>query len=282
LVAAININAQGTEWPKLGGPYLGQTPPELTPVKFALGIVSTDAHEFSCSFSPDGDEFYFTRENKVMLTKLVDGVWIKSNTASFSENFSFEPYVTPDKKRLYFQTAGVVDGKPEMMTKYVERVGTDWSEVLDPGAPFNPGKTMHISATMDGTIYTTDISGGMGSESLGIIRYVNGNYEKLEKLGPPFNKTEKQQHPWIAPDESYIVFTVRRPGQNPVSVLFCSFKNKSGEWSEPIELNLGMDAGQPFVSFDGKYLFFTSGDPKVGSDIYWVSTKIINELRPKE
>jgi hypothetical protein len=122
----------------------------------------------------------------------------------------------------------------------------------------------------------------MGKEALGIIQKEEGEYKKLERLGLPFNKFEKQQHPWIAPDESYIIFTVRRPGQNLVSVLFCSFKDKFGEWSEPVELNLGMDAGQPFVSFDGKYLFFTSGDPKVGSDIHWVSTKIINELRSKE
>ena len=43
-----------------------------------------------------------------------------------------------------------------------------------------------------------------------------------------------------------------------------------------------MNAGQPFVSFDGKYLFFSTGDPRVGSDIYWVSAEVIEDLRPKE
>jgi hypothetical protein len=62
----------------------------------------------------------------------------------------------------------------------------------------------------------------------------------------------------------------------------CIFKNKDGKWSEPVELKLDMDAGQPYVSYDVKYLFLTSGDPKQGSDIYWVSAKIIEELRPKE
>jgi len=121
----------------------------------------------------------------------------------------------------------------------------------------------------------------MGSESLGIIRMINGKYEKLEKMGDPFNKTMNQQHPWIAPDESYIIVTVRRPGQNPASVLYCSFRDEKGLWTEPVELKLGMDAGQPFVTNDGKYLFFSTGNPKVGSDIYWVSAKIIEDLRPK-
>jgi Tol biopolymer transport system component len=283
LLAAITASSQQSDSPKLTGPYIGQTTPGTTPEKFAPGIVSTEAHEYACSFSPDGSEFYFTRNNSVNFTKLVDGVWTEPKVVSFSGDFSFEPSVTPDNKRLYFQSAGMVKGKMEMMTKYVERVDAGWSEVIDPGAPFNPGRSMHISATMDGTIYTTNITGGMGSESLGIIKKVNGSYEKLENLGTPFNKAPNQQHPWIAPDESYIVFTERKPGQNSVSTLFCSFRNKKdGTWSEPVELKLGMDAGQPFVSFDGKYLFFSTGNPRVGSDIYWVSAKVIEDLRPKE
>lgn len=274
----------------LTGPYLGQQPPGTTPEIFAKGIVSTDGHEFSCCFSPDGNEFYFARRNSktmqtgVMACRQINGVWTmpEPETALLPEGFTFEPFVTPDHKKLYFQIGGVVDGKPAMLTKYVGRDDEGWGKIIDPGAPFNPMKTMHISATTDGTIYTTDISGGMGSESLGIMKKINGEYQKLEKLGSPFNKTEQQQHPWIAPDESYIIFTVRRPGKNPVSVLFVSFKDKEGKWSEPKEIDLGMDAGQPFVTYDGKYLFFTTGDPRKGSDIYWVSAKIIVRRTPSE
>ncbi|MCU0461827.1 MAG: hypothetical protein MUF36_07430 [Bacteroidales bacterium] len=272
----------------LAGPYLGQKLPGITPEVFAPGIISSEKHEFSCCFSPDGNEFYFTRmnpeerQNYVMYTRLLDGVWIEPSIAPFAGPFTFEPFITPDNKRVYFQTGKVADGQLLMYTMFAERTDKGWSEAKDPGEPFNPMKTMHISCTLDGTIYTTDISGGMGSESLGMIRKVNGEYQKLEKLGTPFNNVEKQQHPWIAPDESYIVFTVRRPGQNPGSVLFCSFKNKGGKWSEPVELKMDMDAGQPFVTNDGKYLFFTSGDPRSGSNIYWVSAKIIEELRTKE
>jgi len=217
-----------------------------------------------------------------MVTKLIDGVWTGPVSTSFAGNFSFEPFVTPDNKRIYFQTGKDSLGQMLMYTMYAERTENGWSEEKNPGEVFNPMKTMHISMANNGNIYTTDISGGMGSESLGIIKMVNGKYEKLEKLGDPFNMTSNQQHPWISPDESYILFTIRRPGQDPVSVLFCSFKDKKGEWTDPVELKLGMDAGQPYVSYDGKYLFFSIGNPRIGSDIYWVSTKIIKELRPKK
>jgi Tol biopolymer transport system component len=289
LLAVIYVHAQQKDFPKLTGPYLGQTLPGNIPQVFAPGIVSTAGHEFACCFSPDGTEFYFSGQDPnanqtvVMVSKQVNGCWTKPEPeiALLPEGFTFEPFVTPDNKKLYFQTAGVVDGKPVMMTKFVERVETGWGEIKDPDAPFNPQKTMHISATMDGTIYTTDISGGMGNEALGIIKKVNGEYQPVTKLGLPFNTVARQQHPWIAPDESYMIFTVRRPGQNPVSVLFVSFKNKDDHWSEPKELNLGINAGQPFVTLDGKYLFFTSGEQKQG-DIYWVSTKILEEARSKE
>ena len=49
----------------------------------------------------------------VMVSKEVNGVWTKPEpeTALLPEKFTFEPFVTPDNKRLYFQTAGVVRRK---------------------------------------------------------------------------------------------------------------------------------------------------------------------------
>lgn len=48
------------EFTDLKGDYLGQTPPDDTPVVFAPGIVSTDDLEHSPAiFSPDGNEVYW-------------------------------------------------------------------------------------------------------------------------------------------------------------------------------------------------------------------------------
>jgi hypothetical protein len=44
---------------------------------------------------------------------------------------------------------------------------------------------------------------------------------------------------------------------------------------------LEINAGQPFITPDGKYLFFTKMEQEQG-DLYWVSTEILEELRPKE
>jgi Tol biopolymer transport system component len=293
LITAIAANARPGDFPRLTGPYLGQKPPGQVAEIFAPGVISTAAHEFSCCFSPDGREFYFTRrdpelgQNVVMVTKQVEGVWTEPAMASFAGPFTFEPFVTPDNKRIYFQTGKVVGGELLMFTMYADRTEAGWSEARDPGEPFNPMKTMHVSSTLDGTIYTTDISGGgsfvtnkgparPGSERLGVIRPVGGKYEKLEPLGPPLDREPKSQHPWIAPDESFIVYTVVRPGETPANVLLFASRNKDGSWIEPRQLDLGRAAGQPFVSPDGRFLFFTSMEPGKGNgDIYWVDASVL-------
>ena len=114
-----------------------------------------------------------------------------------------------------------------------------------------------------------------------MMKPVNGRYEKLEKLGLPLNNGERSQHPWIAPDESYMVYTVPKPGQPAGGSLFYAGRKANGTWSEPKEIELGISAGQPFVTSDGKYLFFTSGgrgQPGEG-DIYWVSTQVMSDLK---
>ncbi len=273
---------------QLKGPYLGQKSPGLAPQIFAPDIVSTDAHEFACTFTPDGKEFYFTRmdpgkrRNQIMETKMIDGTWTKPAVVPFINNkLSFEPRITPDGKRLYFTLEKMVSGQKSgipMNIWYVEREGKKWSELKDPGAVFNPGKTMYVSATLDGTVYASDISSGPGNIGILVIKNVNGQYRKSERLGPPVNTGNQEMFPYIAPDESYMIFTSRRPVENINSELFVSFRKKDGSWGEPRGIDLGLRAGCPMISSDGKYLFFTAGE-RGKSDIYWVDAKVIKGLK---
>jgi hypothetical protein len=67
--------------------------------------------------------------------------------------------------------------------------------------------------------------------------------------------------------------------------LYIGFKKRDGSWTRP--MNMGPRINTPqndhlaMVSGDGKYLFFRSEREGI-SGIYWVSTKIIDALRPKE
>ncbi|HVP57427.1 MAG TPA: hypothetical protein VMU02_04975 [bacterium] len=288
-VTAVGAQADTPSFPVLKGPYLGQKPPGNTPEVFAPGIVSTAAHEFSCSFTPDGREFYFARRDSglnqivVMVTRLRDSVWTKPEVAPFVENqFSFEPTVTPDNKRLYFSSGRSMPGQtgPAMNILSVERVGDVWGTAKDPGAPLNPGKAMAVSVAASGTIYTTDISGGPGKQCIAVSHRIGGQYRTLERMGPPIGGDAQRMYPFIAPDESYLVFTEVRPSDKIRNILLVSFRKADGSWGEPGPIDLGMEAALPFVSSDGKFLFFTSGE-RGKSDIYWVSAAVLDALRPK-
>ena len=109
--------------------------------------------------------------------------------------------------------------------------------------------------------------------------YKNGEYNKPTLLPEPINIMNPlilDYTPYIAPDESYLLFCSNR--QNPEKELchiYISYKNKDGEWAEPVNLSVKMDfttdsSKFPYVSPDGKYLFFSSGE-----NIYWVDANII-------
>jgi len=296
LALAVSADFQGQAKQALQNPYLGQKLPGTTPQIFAPGIVSTDAHEFSCSFTPDGKEFYFSRSESlqsptlIMVSKCVDGVWSPPAPAAFNDasgtrpggGMSFEPVVTPDGRRLYFSSDRPVPGQPEpqgmpmLNIWYVEREGDRWSEPKCPGAPFNPMKTMIISMTRTGTIYTGDISAGMANNRIAVTRLKDRAYQPLEVLGASINVGPINNYPHVAPDESYLIFNRREKPGGPGG-LFVSFRAPDGTWGESRLIDLGpLDAGLGMVSPDGKYLFFTAGERRKG-DIYWVEATFLRK-----
>jgi hypothetical protein len=87
--------------------------------------------------------------------------------------------------------------------------------------------------------------------------------------------------PWwsiyISPEEDYLIFS---GGEN--ADLYIRFKNNTDQWGEPVNLGGKINTVQwerfPYVSPDGKYLFFTRGNSDE-SNLYWVSTAIIDSLK---
>src|SRR4249919_420504 len=76
----------------LKGKWLGQTPPGLTPVVFAKGVVSSDSLEHSAAiFSPDGRRLLWTVIHRgkpayLLEMRLIDGQWTDPAKPSFASN----------------------------------------------------------------------------------------------------------------------------------------------------------------------------------------------------
>jgi len=83
---------------------------------------------------------------------------------------------------------------------------------------------------------------------------------------------------FIAPDESYMIFcAVRREGLGQGD-MYISFKDANGNWGQSVNMGAPFNTEGhelcPFVSKDGKYLFYTSNQ-----DIYWVSTAVLDNYK---
>ncbi len=121
-----------------------------------------------------------------------------------------------------------------------------------------------ISVSNSGTLYFAS-----GAGDLYCSRLVDGSYAQPVELGPAINTKDGESQPFIAPDESYILF-YRVFGQMPSA--FVSFKGKKGEWMPAVKFELPWVGAGLMVSPDGKYLFAGG---------VWKSAKFLDDLRPK-
>ena len=279
LLKSVGANTDPQQFPLLTGPYLGQVPPGKEPERFAPGIVYLD--HTTVSVSPDGQEIYWGNGYSILCTKIEDGVWTKPGYAPFSgpnERMFYDdvPFVSPDNKRLFFTSQRPVDSLNANTYKeniwFVERTPEGWSDPQPVSASVN-ALWLHWQVTVsgNGTLYF----GGRDQDSFGagdiyFSGLVNGEYARPVNAGPVINTKESEMMPFIAPDESYLLF-FRSIMQRPF--LFISFKGKDGQWQEPRPIDWFPVYVGAMVSPDGKYLFAYN---------QWVSADFIEEMRPGE
>ncbi len=273
----LGVNSEPQKFPVLTGPYMGQTPPGNEPVRFAPGIVSPD--HGTITISPDGKEMYWGNGTAIMFSRIQNERWTKPEIVPFSGTGSLEfyddvPFVTPDNKTIFFTSRrplGPGSGDKENIW-FAERITGGWSEPKPVGVPVN-AMSLHwqVSVSKAKTLYFSgDAPGGYGLGDIYCSKWENGEYAKPVNLGPVINSENGESMPFIAPDESYLIFykiILQRPS------LHVSFRGKDGQWLplrkiEPISYGVGA-----ILSPDGKYLF---------CDNRWVSAKIIEDLKPSK
>ena len=304
------------KFPKLRGPYLGQTPPGMTPEVFAPGIISLGFHENGIVFSSDGNElFYSTSDSKYAFKTFIylkkeDNGWSTPEMAPFSGNYyDHSAFFSPDGKKMYFSSTRPVssslDKKEDLDVWFVEREGDSWGEPVHLEGPLNTDRSEQItSIAANGTIYLrTNYEDGKWG--IYISRLENGIYTAAEKLGKTINAGYNEGNPFVSPDERFMLFKSGRPGGYGNTDLYVSFRQRNRSWGEPINLGPKINSPEhelePRLSPDGKYLFFTSfrkydpsafkgksyeelmelyRSPQNGyGTLYWVDAKIIEEFQ---
>ncbi len=263
--------------------YLGQKPPGLTPELFAPGMVSTNNWEIDGVFTPDLKEFYFIREvgeteeektMKFMVYQYKDNKW--SN--SIISNRIGQPIISPNGQIMH------------LGRKFKQRMENgDWSDLKNLNPLLDSIPIMQLSSSSDGT-YVFDAMGE------GVLRYskvINGKRESPVLFGEQINSGTANAHPFIAPDESYMLWDGRKKGGYGNADIYVSFRQKDGSWGNAINLgdkiNTSVSENGARVTPDGKYLFFNRNVGKVKPtdkyddvNMFWVDAKVIQSLKPKE
>ena len=266
---------------ELSGAYFGQQLPNDKPEIFAPGIISTASIEYGGTFSPDGEEFFFTRRNeenkfnnKIFYLKSTNGTWSEPRPTSIYNNISeFEPHISPDGKILYFASTRK---KPFSFRRKgeiwkIEKTKSGWTKPEYLKSIINNNFGRSVTSTTDRTLYFT----AYVNNTYGIYRSENVNsiQQEPELLPLEINYLVDVSHPFIAPDESYLLFDSRQEGAN-CTCLYISFRKENGEWTLAEKLNPDINATAteicPGISPDGKFLFFSRE-----GNIYWVSTDVI-------
>ncbi|MEO0790419.1 MAG: hypothetical protein AAFY36_17275 [Bacteroidota bacterium] len=275
--------------------YLGQEPPSLQPKVFAPGIISVDdEYEFGSVFNQDVSRFFYAVDidgrAEIRYSELVKNEWSAPVVILSDENYGFnDPFLSPDEKRLYFISQKALEGpgaKDDYDIWYVEDRNGSWSDPINAGPRVNSGRDeYYISFTEDGTMYFSSnklpADEPYGNFEVYTSEYVNGNFQEAVRLGDAINSSNYEADVFIAPDESYIIFCSTRSDGLGRGDLYISFKNADDTWTKAVNMGNKINTTGhelcPFVTHDGKYFLYTSNE-----DIYWVSTRIFDEIRGVE
>lgn len=272
--------------------YLGQKEPSNIPELFAKNLISKPRrHEFGCVFSKNGREIFFAVDSEgkseIHFSQLKDGVWSLPKALLIDSIYSYnDPMLSPDEQRLYFisdQPLDRMESRKDMDIWYIERIDERWSSPINADKKINSEKNeYYISFSENGEMYfSSNIDSNKGEEhnfDIYSSKRVKGKFEIPTKLDENINTNAYEADVFIAPDESYIIFCAIREGGYGQGDLYISFNDNNGNWSPSKNMGKTINTENhelcPFVTKDGKYLFFTSN-----KDIYWVSTELIEEYK---
>lgn len=258
----------------------GQTPSAAAsdPQLFAENVISTADDESHPTFTPDGKTLYFLKNDPsfnhwtIVVSREQNGKWTTPEVAAFSGQFSdADPFITLDGERLFFISTRPVNGKAKEDTDIwmIKRenngpgASASWSQPEHLDAVNSEANEWFPTVSKNGNLYFgSERPGGKGRCDLYVSRLVDGKYQAPENLGEPINSAANEVEPFIAPDESYIIFAgIGLPESRGAYDIYVSFR-RDGAWTKPRNLGDKINSAvwdfSPKVSPDGKWFFFTS------------------------
>lgn len=287
---------KGNRFPDLKGPYMGRNAPVEKAGVLLDGLISTlDAPEMNAAFTQDGKEFYYCALHQgkwsIFVTRDSGNGWTTPVPLPFTAGYTDRDFtMSPDGNKIYFgsnrprKKDGPVQKRLDIFV--TKRLPTNqWSipEALPPPVNTDYGENYPCAAANGNLYFFSCRPDGMGGCDLYISKRVNGRYETPELLPGTVNSEKNDWDAYIAPDESYIIFSSQdRADSVGGQDLYISFKTPDDTWSQAKNMGVAVNSAYgeicPVVSPDGKYFFFTSRR-RGNADIFWMTAGVIEKLK---
>lgn len=269
----------GSIFPVLTGPDLGQGDPPVEPALFAPGVVNSGLATRDVAMAPDGREFHFGVNvgnyalSTVLVSRLVDGRWTEPVVAGYADDpryTIFEPHISPDGRRLFFATdrphAGDGPAREDHDIWVAERTDDGWGTPRPLSAGVNSDQPDFFpSVTNDGTLYfTRDDPGRSPSVIMRARLRADGTYGEAETLPAAVNIGRTRFNAFVAPDESYLIIPAYGMADSRGATdYYIVFRSPDDAWSEAVNLGDAVNTAggrefSPYVSPDGRAFFFMS------------------------
>lgn len=279
---------------KLGGEYLGESFPYGEAKLFLDGLIKDRYHLQNLVFSPDGEEFYFTRttlDNDSMVifySRLVNENWTNPRPLSFIDGHNYtDPFVSPDNQKLFFSSDRPIKGADEQNYDFniwfSERNNGIWGEPFFLEEVNSIDDEFSTTLTVAGELYfASSRSSAEGYWDLYKSKLVDGKFTQPERLPEPINSNARDFDPSISKDGNKLFFSSdRNDGFGSGDIYYSKLIDDT--WSEPINLGGKINTNDheycPRISYDGSFLFFTRSNP---SEKYFYQEKALDTRDPFE
>jgi outer membrane protein OmpA-like peptidoglycan-associated protein len=169
------------------------------------------------------------------------------------------PVVTADEKQLFFMD----QLKFYDAVMHSSRTDTAWQdpENLTP-ALGSDGDHLVTGISADGTMMLLTFYDVYQSGEIFSSELKNGQWSGMQKLNSNINTRFNETHASLSPDGNTLYFTSDRPGGYGGLDIYSSRRSLQGDWGAAVNagplINTPFNEETPFVSGDGKTLFFSS------------------------
>ncbi|GAB5526964.1 MAG: hypothetical protein Roseis2KO_48360 [Roseivirga sp.] len=260
-----------------------EKPPKDMPLPFKPELTPEGMIIHGGSFSPDLNTYLYTLSDAryerfdVYMIQRTGDKWSASKEAFFNSEFSEHgAKFSPDGNTLYFTSTrptGIVGVADTWHIWKSKKQSDGWSTPVFVDIPNLRQKLVsHPSITASGNLFFHASNPDYSEMTLYVAESTTGKFGEARKLA--ITENSMACTPFVTADGQTLVYAAIG---NELDLMI-SKRTAAGDWGEPMALDETINThaqGNPYLTPDGKYLFYTTGtEPEAGQKPDWQVNRV--------